>query len=221
LNRKSKISIFILFFTLFFNSILLSQTYNYKIYFKGIKGGKAKLTIQKNKDYVIAKFLLKTIGLVDKFYSIRDTITVIASHPNYHTILLDRRINEGKYHKHIIFDASKIDTSSLISPIRDEYTAMIMLMDSIYAYKNRVKLNLYKKPKEISYEFIKTKNKRILLNGKQVLCNFYEPTHKSSLKLKKKGETGLSIWMTKTMPMKPIIIKFDLKFGNIYLELIQ
>ncbi|MEA3499867.1 MAG: DUF3108 domain-containing protein [Candidatus Marinimicrobia bacterium] len=217
--KKIQILIFILFALLFLNSILLSETYNYKIYFKGIKGGKAKLTINKNNNNVTAKFLLKTTGLVDKFYKIRDTITVIASYPNYHTIKLDRKINEGKYHKHIIFDVSKIDTSSLSSPIRDEYTAMIMLMDSIYVNSYKVRLNLFKESKEISYEFIKTKNKRILFNGKQVLCNFYEPTHKSSSKLKKKGGMGLSIWMSKTIPMKPIIIEFDLKYGSLHLEL--
>lgn len=217
--KKFQIFIFILFILLFFNSLLLSQTYNYTIYFKGIKGGKAKLTIHKNDNNVTAKFLLKTVGLIDKFYSIRDTITVIAKYPDYHTILLDRRINEGKYHKHIIFDINRIDTSSLSNPIRDEYTAMIMLMDSIYANKNKVRLNLFKKSKEISYKFINTKDRRILFNGKQVLCKFFEPTYSSSSKLKKKGGMGLSIWMSKTTPMKPIIIKFDLKFGSLRLEL--
>ena len=221
MNRTNYILLFILINLLIFNSTIFSQTYKYDIFFKGIKGGKAKITINKNNDKVYARFILRTVGLVDKFYKIRDTITVIASYPDYHTILLDRKINEGKYHKHIVLDVSKIDTSFLSNPIRDEYTSAIMLMDSIYANKKSVKLNLYRKSKEITYEFVRTKNERILFNGKKILCYFYEPTFKSSSKLNKKGGADLSIWMTKTVPMKPIIIKFRLKYGKLTLELIE
>ncbi len=216
MNKKTHI--FILIILLTFTSIVFSQTYKYNIYFKGIKGGKASLSINKIDDKVHAKFLLKTIGIVDKFYSIRDTISVTASYPDYHTISLERIINEGNYHKHITFNIDEIDTALLSNPIRDEYTTMIMLMDSLYADIDSVQLNLYKKSKEITYSFVKKKYEDIKINGKNVFCKFYAPSKNSSTKLKKIGGNNLSIWATNTVPMKPIIIKFSLKYGKIILK---
>ncbi|MEA1986373.1 MAG: DUF3108 domain-containing protein [Candidatus Marinimicrobia bacterium] len=213
------ISVIILILT--FN-ILISKTYNYDISFSGIKGGKASLEIHKKGKFVYAMFIMNTTGFVDRFYSVRDTVKIIASYPEYHTILLDKIAHEGKtYHKHIIMDVRKIDSTKLTNPIRDEYTAMIMLMDSIYSKKNSVKLNLWKKKKKVSYEFEKTNIEKIKFNGKKILCNYYEPTAKSSSKLEKKGGTGLSIWMTKTTPMNPIVVKVNMKLGHLLLELVE
>jgi len=192
---------------------LEGSEYLFDIYFRGIPGGNASLVVDYQADRVFASFIIHSSGFVDTFYKVRDTTTIIASYPAFHTLYYNKRIHEGKYHSRREFDVQQIETEKLKHPVRDEYTTMIMLMDSLYFSVDSVTVSLWNRKDSVAVPFRLYKGKTDIINcpaGTYPTLVYKPDKHFREVF---EDESNLVIWITETIPSLPVQMQIRLKYG--------
>ncbi|HAE86432.1 TPA: hypothetical protein DCG86_00235 [Candidatus Marinimicrobia bacterium] len=192
---------------------LCANEYLFDIYFRGIPGGNASLVVDYQEDRVFASFIIHSSGFVDTFYKVRDTTRIVASYPTYHTLKYDKRIHEGKYHSRRTFDVEMIDTEKLKYPVRDEYTTMIMLLDSLYFSTDSVTVSLWDRKDSVAVPFRLYKKEKDIINSPAGTYPtlVYKPD--KNFREVFEDESDLAIWISESIPPLPVQMKIRLKFG--------
>jgi hypothetical protein len=203
-----------LLFILFFTPVLLcGNEYIFDIYFRGIPGGNASLVVDYQGNRIFASFIVHSSGFVDKFYRVRDTTTLIASYPDFYTLSYDKRIHEGKYHSRRDFDVQDIIVDSLSYPVRDEYTTMIMLLDSLYFSVDSVIVSLWDRKDSVSVPFNLHKGSKEIINTPAGTFPSYVYEPDKQFKNVFEDESDLVIWISETIPPLPVQMQIRLKYG--------
>ncbi|MGC9513911.1 MAG: DUF3108 domain-containing protein [Fidelibacterota bacterium] len=209
--RKYLIFFALIFFLLY--KFLHANEYLFDIYFRGIPGGNASLVVDYQVDRVFASFIIHSSGFVDTFYEVRDTTQIVASYPSYHTLKYDKRIHEGKYHSQRTFDVETIDTEKLTYPVRDEYTTMIMLLDSLYFSTDSVTVSLWDRKDSVSVPFRLYKKDKDIINSPAGTYPtlVYKPD--KDFREVFENESDLVIWISESIPPLPVQMQIRLKYG--------
>lgn len=195
-----------------------AEEYNYHLFYQGVPGGHAVMKFTKNDSIATLELSLQTNKFFDKFYKIRDTITVISDSDNYHLQSLKKVLNEGKYHKKVILNVSEINRDSLKNPIQDEYCGIMMLMDERNYARSELSLNLWEKGREVPFRLVKKQVEKINIDNKMLRSILYAPDLKS-LQALGKDKTSISVWMSQPRPSVPLKIRLDMKRGALVLKL--
>ncbi|MDD3807236.1 MAG: DUF3108 domain-containing protein [Candidatus Marinimicrobia bacterium] len=200
---------------IFIYSPLNAHEYFFDIFFRGIPGGNAKLTVDYQVDTVFASFIINSSGFVDTFFKVRDTTIVVASYPDFFTLFFDKRINEGKYKARREFNVKNIQHKELPYPVRDEYTTMIMLLDPLYFSVDSVLVSLWDRKDSVTVPlFLSKAGKEIINSPAGTFPTFvYKPSN--DLKNLIKDSSNSKIWISETLPPLPVQMQIHLKYGSI------
>ncbi len=209
-NFKRILVIFILFLT---PVLSWGNEYIFDIYFRGIFGGKASLVVDYQDNRVFASFIIHSSGFVDRFYKVRDTTTIIASYPEFYTLSYDKQIHEGKYHSRREFDVNSLEGKNLNHPVRNEYTTMIMLLDTLYFSRDTVTVSLWDRKDSVSVPFKLHKGSKEIINTPAGTYPAYVYKPDKQFKNVFKDESDLIIWISETMPPLPVQMQIRLKYG--------
>ncbi|HDR05802.1 MAG TPA: DUF3108 domain-containing protein [Candidatus Marinimicrobia bacterium] len=196
----------------------LSQNLRYQLIYQGMSAGQALLKREIISDDTLkATFILKTQGLMDRLFPIRDTIAVLIDSRDYSTISWKKIINEGRYHRTKIFSR---DTMSNPIFLRDEYSALMMLMDTTYFREPQIDLHILHRDSLRILPLQLNRKELIQFDNDYNWTNLYEPTPEAIASLVK-GENQMWIWMSDTRPSRPVRLKLKFQYGNILLKLID
>jgi|GEM_PF-3388627 len=213
LKNKLKILLFSTLVFLLCAHSLSSAEYIFDIYFRGISGGNASLVVDYQDDTIISSFIIHSSGLVDRLFRVRDTTFTIASYPDFFTISFDKRIHEGSYHARRTFHVDHVSHLSLEKPVRDEYSALVMLLDSLYFNTDSIEVNLWNRKDSTTVPIVLYRGPIDYINSPAGTfpCHKYEPdkTFRSVFK----NESDLVIWISETYPPLPIQMQIRLKYG--------
>lgn len=213
LKNKYKCLLLPAFIILISAHSLYSAEYIFDIYFRGISGGNASLVVNYQNDRVISSFIIHSSGLVDRLFRVRDTTFVTSSYPDFYTISYDKRIHEGTYHSRRTFNVNHVSHLLLENPVRDEYTALVMLLDSLYFNTDSIQVNLWDRKDSTTAPIVLYRGPIDYVNSPAgtYACHKYEPdkTFRSVFK----NESDLVIWISETFPPLPVQMQIRLKYG--------
>ena len=192
---------------------LFSAEYIFDIYFRGISGGNASLVVEYQNDKVFSSFIIHSSGFVDRLFRVRDTTYVIADYPDFYTLSYDKRIHEGNYHSRRTFNVNHVSHLSLENPVRDEYTALVMLLDSLYFNADSIQVNLWDRKDSTTVPIVLYRGPIDYINSPAgtYACQKYEPD--KSFRSVLKNESDLVIWISHTYPPLPVQMQIRLKYG--------
>lgn len=192
----------------------------YELYFQGIPGGRAEMAYELKDTTVSMLLTLRTNRFTDRLFRIRDTIRVTARTADYSLISVEKKINEGRYSRDTTFYAASIPPDSLDAPIRDEYCAMMMLMDESYFRYSRLNLNLYAKGREFPMDLNEIHREDLHIAGTSMQGILYRPDEEKLNAVSKK-KTVISVWMANFLPSVPLQIQLEFKIGTVILKLLD
>jgi hypothetical protein len=194
------------------------QKLHYQVIYQGMNAGQAFLNRELvGNDTLKATFILKTQGLIDRFFPIRDTIETLIDRSDYSTISWKKIIHEGRYHRTKIFSR---DTMSNPIFLRDEYSALMMLMDTAYFREPQIDLYVLHRDSLHILPLKLNRKELIQFDNDYNWTNLYQPTPEAIASLVK-GENQMWIWMSDTRPSRPARLKLKFQYGNILLKLIN
>ncbi len=196
-------------------AVRAEESYLYSLYYQGMPGGRAVLMRNVDDSTAVLELILQTNMILDRFFRIRDTIRVEADPETYVLQSLSRHINEGKYHKTSLLkmDSAGRDTAS----IRDEYCALLMLMDPAWFRARSLDLNLLIKKKEQPFVIEEKHREYLTVNGRTRQVILYVP-NEESLRNVGRDNASLSIWMLNEQPSYPLQIKLEFQYGTVLLK---
>ncbi len=213
LKRHKRTLLFLMILIIIFHTPVTGSEYLFDIYFRGIPGGNASLVVDYQDNRVFASFIIHSSGFVDSFYKVRDTTTIIASYPDFYTLNYDKRIHEGKYNSRREFNVRDINAQPLSHPVRDEYTTMIMLLDSLYFSVDSAIVSLWDRKDSVSVPFNLHKGSKEIINSPA--GTYPTLVYKPDRQFKNvfEDESDLVIWISETLPPVPVQMQIRLKYG--------
>jgi|GEM_PF-2575460 len=194
-----------------------TETYRYTLYYQGLPGGHAELKRTLTEERAELELYLKTNLITDRIFRIRDSIRVVADRRDFSLISYEKRIHEGRYHRIRRFHISEIPPDSLSAAIRDEYCAILMLMDPEFFHSRELLLNLFSKGREIPFTLREQHREFIPVDGHNTRSILYLPTEESLARVGKE-DTRLSVWMRDELPSWPLQIRLEFKYGTVILK---
>ena len=213
MKNKFKALFLSAFIILISGKSLFSAEYIFDIYFRGISGGSASLVVDYQKNSVFSSFIISSSGFVDRLFKVRDTTYITASYPDFHTLSYDKRIHEGNYHSRRTFNKDQISHLSQKNPVREEYTALIMLLDSLYFNADSIEINLWDRKDSTTVPLVMYRGSIDYVKSPAgtFACHKYEPD--KTFRALFKNESDLVIWISETFPALPVQMQIRLKYG--------